>query len=248
MILRDVAKSFAKTFFMLFLVITLAVFSLMSLTTYDTMKGVVSKVANAQLHEITDYTQEERAEIIDTLKQACEGKERTNAPENLGGGNVTINCSNVETASVENFNEFVLATIGDNVYYKDYGCEFVECLQAGEWSVIASDAGHRFYSGIIFYMVAATIVLGVAVVALARDNSERMRSIGMPILFVGATFLAFSLIAENVAPMILPDQLSPLVSEVIASALSPLFNFYVYMLAGGVALTVAGYLLRRRNK
>lgn len=248
MTLKDLAGAAAKTFFSISLALTLSVFSLMSVTDYDTMRGIVSKVAEAQTHEITDFSQEERAEIISTLKQACEGKDRIDAPEGLGGGDVTINCSDVETASAENFNEFALATIGDNVYNREYDCGFVDCLMDGNVAVIASAKGNAFYSGIIFYLVAATAALGAVVVLLTRDNSDRMRSIGMPMVFIGAGFLAISMLAERLVPIVLPGEISPLLTEIAGSVLSPLFNVYIYMLIVGVALTVTGYLLRRNGK
>jgi hypothetical protein len=246
---RNIAKSIAGFFFFVFIGFTLILMSLTTLTEYDSIKDIVTKVIQQQPPQ-DDFTEDQKQEIILNLKKECEGKEFIEG-ESIpieGGANVLIKCSSLQ--NVTDFNSLTYAAVVDTLYYKKYQCAFLDCMRTGEYymPLIISETAHKFYQQTFIYSLIATIIIGVIFVFLIEDNKSRLKSLGWVLIVSSIPFVALNLMIDYVVGVLAPQQTVPLLQSVLKNIFTPMVNIYIYLLIAGIALTTVGYIMKSSDK
>ncbi len=242
-VLRKIGKAFAGFFFTVALITTIMIFSLVNFTQFDSFKGIVAQIfKQPSVPQIV--AEAESAGIIENLRGECQNKETIQA--RFGLGDVVIDCSELNAISSDNVADFVASTVANNIYYKKYDCDFVSCLRGGEqiMPLIMTELAHNFYKQILNYAIIVTIVLGFLFVLAAEGIKSRLKSLGFSFLWSSVPFFVMSLLLDRLVVQFAPAQILPLVQPILDSFFSPTFTIYMYILVAGIALVVAGYLIK----
>jgi len=244
--LRKIGKAFAGFLFTLALLTTVSTYSLANFTQSDTIKDVVSNVLmNAPLGTPgTDFS--EAGPVIDSLKENCKERASENVTLKTGMGVLTIKCSDVNSLSADNFREFSSAAISQVLYQKTYDCEFVECLRRGDgiMPLIVTKTAHDFYQQILVYLIIITVVLGALFVLAAEGIKSKLKSLGFSLLWSSVPFFLMSMFTESLVTSLVPVEIFSRIQPLIDTFFAPTFFVYVYLMVGGIALVVAGYLIK----
>lgn len=173
--------------------------------------------------------------------QNCTGKDSITIP--MEPQAVTINCNELQNSNAEQFPTLIAESLFDSMYYKDYGCDFITCLQTlpkeQKFMVILSSTAQKFYESIIFPMILLTVFAAIGILTFAKDLSDKLKSLGWPILITGIGFFVLPLLFKN-----MPQTAAPLVENLNIVA-KPVFTALTII---GVLLVVAGYFVKGKKK
>lgn len=244
--LRKIAKSILGLLFTLSLVLTVQVYSLIDFTQPDNLGFVINGIIGDKVPD--GSVPEDVKAMINDLKAKCSGKS-----ELVGEFNVrelVLECSDVNALEEDGDVRTLMASaIADSIYYRDYGCSFVDCIK--NWSshpqVIISKTAHDFYSSILIYMVAATVLAGAAFLAAIEGANSKMKSLGFALLWTSLPFFLIGTFAGDVLDDFVPEGMSASVKSVMNSITSPTYPIYVYLLVAGFVLVFAGYFVKKEN-
>lgn len=246
---RNIGKSIAGFFFFITIGLTLILMSLATLTEYDSVKDIVTKVIQQQPPE-SQFSEDQKQEIILNLKKECEGKEYIEGGSIPieGGADVLIKCSNLQ--NVNDFESLIYVSVADTLYYKKYQCGFLDCLRNGQYfmPLIITEIAHKFYQDAFIYSLIITIIVGAVFVILIEDNKSRLKSIGWVLIVSSVPFVIMNFMIDYIVGLLAPQQAAALVQSVLKNIFSPIVNIYIYLLIAGIALTTTGYLIKSRDK
>lgn len=140
----------------------------------------------------------------------------------------------------------------DNIYYKEFDCGFVECVQAGKFDIMLSAQGHEFFNGIKMYLIAAVVVSAVMIFVSAETWPARMKGFGVPLLFIGLSYVMLNLVKSNIISQFPfaqeAEQIGISVAPIVNKIVAPMMNIFLIALVAGIALTAGGYALEYKEK
>ncbi len=253
-ILRTISKAIGKfilTFFLTSLIFTIG---LVQFTGYENMKIVFSDIAGSQIGGT--MTEEELERLQQTLLELCEGEESVELQILESEDPITIDCNEVR-AVAEDSERSIVNVIGDvssttffdEIYYKEYECNFFECIQTGQFTIIASAHGHSFFNQIQIYL-AIGVAAGIIIVLIATENwSDRLKGVGWALVFTGISYL-FLTFGKGAIVMTLPseEQAGINVMSMVDKMIEPMMNGFLIALIIGIVVTASGYALAYREK
>jgi hypothetical protein len=270
-IARKVGKGvggFVFTLSLSFLIFSIAV---VQLTEYENMKAFFSDIFSSQIgalgqqvgldEEITEgVTEEQLEELYQTVLEMCEGEQSIQVSVTETGAPITLDCEEVRTLEesveagglAEIIGDAAAASLFDNIYYKEFDCGFVQCLQAGKFDIMLSAQGHEFLDGIKMYLVAAVTVSAVMIFVSAKTWPARMKGFGVPLLFIGLSYVMINLVKSNIISKFpfaqeaehIGISVAPIVDKIVA----PMLNSFLIALILGIALTAGAYALEYKEK
>jgi len=217
------------------------------LTTYNTLKPIFASIAASQFEK--NFEGEKIEQIHTYLTAQCVGKESVEM--DLGESQkVVLKCSDVLVTKKEDLPKLFLNKIFDNIYYKEYNCDFIKCLQNSDQKGIAtllvSKKANEFFNQATIYLVVGTVVGLLLILASLKTWSGRLKTIGITCVSVGIFFLAIPLLKNYFIQQVSTD-----VSG-LGGALDVVMNmFYEKLLivfVTGVVLVIVGFLIGRIRK
>jgi uncharacterized membrane protein YhdT len=140
----------------------------------------------------------------------------------------------------------------DNIYYKEFDCGFVECVQAGKFDIMLSAQGHEFFNGIKMYLIAAVVVSAVMIFVSAETWLARMKGFGVPLLFIGLSYVMINLVKSNIISQFPfaqeAEQIGISVAPIVNKIVAPMLNSFLIALVVGAVLTAGTYALEYKEK
>lgn len=140
----------------------------------------------------------------------------------------------------------------DSIYYKEFDCGFIQCVQVGKFDVLLSAQGYEFFNGIKMYLIAAAVASAVVIFVSAETWPARMKGFGVPLIFIGLSYVMLSLVKSNIISK-LPfaqeaEQIGISVAPIVDKIIAPMMNSFLIALVVGIVLTAGAYVLEYKEK
>jgi hypothetical protein len=248
---RKFAKNLFGFLFSLSLVIAILDNSLIQFTDYSAIKPTVS---NLIVEQIKGSIPEEQLSTTYTgLKTLCQHQDTIEIPlfpENVPIENVTVSCSELASTSQESFLNLVSNKMFDNIYYKNYSCEFINCLRnvTENYLVIMSSHANNFFKSIQVFAWITAGVFGLAFFLVIETLADKFKSIGISLLTTSILFFVMVYVIQYIMPPSnLFGGLTVKATEAIDQIIKPLFDSmtmsYIVILIVGIVFTAIGFIL-----
>ncbi len=237
---KKFARPISAFLFDLFLLVSIGYYTLVQLTQPDNLKTVLTETVSSQ----TDQT-------YNQVLQYCQQPSSTSVSFNITENQtVTISCSDIRQGK----NVFITSIVNQifsTVYYKNYTCEFFQCLQQGQFPqnmlVVFSAYGNSFFSEILLYSVIATIIFAVILIVSYETMVDRLKGFGKTLLSEGIPFLILTFLIGGLLSSLLPQNLASVTSGISTQLTSTTQYIFVAMVLVGAVLYTTGVLLQRRQ-
>ncbi len=155
----------------------------------------------------------------------------------------TLSCDEIRNSNSEQLPTLIAASLFDSMYYKDYGCDFITCLRTLEGTdklmVMMSSTANKFYNSIFMPLLMLTAISGLGILFFAKDLSDKLKSLGWPILITGASFFVLPLLFKN-----MPQTAAALVENLNQTA-KPVFTALTIV---GILLVAASFMVKKKRK
>ena len=258
--LKKIARGIGILIFVSTLSTALLINSLSDFTKYENMKSVFVDMLSLQLEQrVSESGQEiDSEQLYQVLSISCEGKDSLELPlEDIGQfgdvKTIPIDCNELRKAGSEGVINYLFDNIAksvfDSFYYKDYSCEFVDCIQKGDLLVVMSAEGHYFFDSIKLAVWAIVIIGAILIFAYSESWSSRLKGLGWPLIFTGLSYFFISFIKsyliDSFSVVLEARQAGMDVTKPIDAILNPAMNILLLILVAGIVLTVAGYVVRQ---
>lgn len=249
-IARTIGKVFGKFLFTTFLALFIMMITVVQITEYDNLELLFSELIGEQF----DVDATRAQQIYDELVTLCTGRDTIEVPLSESE-TITIDCNAVRETEAPEVGRTMTAGVFENIYYKQYDCGFVECLQTNQFLVIFSSKGHAFFRSVqISCLIGAALGAGILFVSL-EGWSNRLKGFGMPLISIGIFGLLVPLIGNwligtLMSGMGIPSlqgvkfDITPLVSNIFSSIQTNLLIILIF----GIILTAAGYVVAWRER
>jgi len=238
-LLRKISKNFLGFFFTVSLILTITIFGLISFTQHDTISKVMGEVLKQSLPDGTDLPTG-----LESIKEQCEGQELLQIVTEFE--DITINCSDLNVIEEgADMQDFFSSAFVDSIYYKEYNCEFLDCLKEETVPLLITEFANKFYTQILIYFIIATIIFGVLFVLAVEGIKDKLKSVGFSLLWVSVPFIIITFFVGNIISLFFPPEIVSGTQVALEKFIDPTFNIYIYMLIVGIALVVSGYLVKR---
>ncbi|MEM5879048.1 MAG: hypothetical protein QXU74_00965 [Candidatus Aenigmatarchaeota archaeon] len=239
-ILRNIGKGITTFLFSIFLALLLLTFLLYNITAYENMKNIFITAFRSVL--LQNMTSQEIEEKYSMLSSYC----KTNAEVTLPIDNITLRCSEILEKDSSGFVNLIMEKIFDNFYFKNYECNFIDCLKeirSGEdIAVVFSSLSHNFFEKIFGQLLMATVVTGIALFFLIETWDGRFKVFGLEFLSIGVFFFFLSYFKVFLIERIPKDL--PIGENVLDIVFNQLSSILLIFLILGVAFFVAWILMK----
>lgn len=234
-----IVKKLLKAIFGFFLFSSLITFatlySVKGLSEYENIKKIAYPVFFSQLN----LTEDKKSILLFYLSYMCEGKDLTKME--LGTENITINCSKVRGLSKDNLEQFLFDAYIDNIYYKRYECDLVECIKQQNFMYFISVGFHEEIQRYLTYLAISSLVFGIILLLILRRPQEILVNFSTIFILVGANYIFIELLLE-----------SPLISKTpsILSAINIIKSnlvVFMYFLIAGLALLSIYFVIKIKD-
>lgn len=268
-VIRSVGKAIGEIILIFSLGGLIVAIWLVQTTEYENMKAIFSEVLEAQITfgeravgegiKGTTEREEQLERLYQTILQMCENKDKVEISITESGQPVAIDCEEIRTAAQSEGGDIgsIIADVAsraifDDVYYKKYDCEFIECVQTGQLGIVVSAQGHEFFKQIRMYAIAGAAVGAVLIFVSAESWYDRMRGFGLPLVFIGLSYVVLSL-AKSILISQFPaveqaEQAGISLMPIVDKILAPMMNSFLIALILGAALTVGGYVFAHEKR
>lgn len=241
---KSAGEAISGLLFSLSLTAIIIVYTMFYFTSFDVLQTVVADVAQQQ-QPPQGFEESQFPELKNALVTQCQGSTTGIIDIPLENNQVAkLNCT-----EVQNINEskqvfgLMVKDAFKNIYYKDYGCSFIDCLtkegsSTENVTVLISETGHKFFGVIQIYVIAATVLFGMMFAYFSGRPSKIARNFGWVFTFLGSSFIITEL-------MKLRNQTADSTMSIMLKVMDNIFaQFQLYMIAifvTGIILLVVGY-------
>ena len=126
-LLRGLGKLVGSLVFTTFLVLAILLMELVDFTSYDNFKSVAGEIFEGQL--FSTISDSDLDSMRNFLLFQCSGRDKVSIPL-FGGQPVVLSCSDVKNSDITQLKSLIKTAVIDSVYYKDFGCSFIDCVTA----------------------------------------------------------------------------------------------------------------------
>jgi len=212
-ILRKIARFASGLLFSLCLSLLLLTILASSLTKYENVKMIFTDVyVNALKGQMGDQQIEQ---TYNNMSIYCQQNEKIDFP--FMNQNMTLSCSDIVGTNSTHFLYLLAGKVVDVFYYKDYGCDFIKCLQEmfsekilstpEKAMALLSSTSNKFFDKIFLPMALATVFTGLLLLASIETWPGRFKTVGIEFLFIGI-FYFLAPYLEGFIFKLLPPQAS----------------------------------------
>jgi len=237
-LLRKVARAVSGLLFSVSLLSLISVLFIVNVTSRDNAREIFLKIFP---NVLTKSIGSERIEqVYAGLSLACTQSSTVSFP--FGNESITLNCSEFVNTNSTNLLYVMSTKFFDNIYYRDYGCEFVQCLQKIssplDVIVVFSSASHEFFNGLILPATAATALTGAAFFFSIETWPERFKTFGLYFLLNGIFFFILPYTKSLILSRIPGES-----ADIVGSVVDAIFNLVtpillVFLVVGIIFVSV----------
>jgi hypothetical protein len=237
-ILKKIGVSVGCLLFTTFITLSIVSIAVVDITSYDSLQPLFSDIIKSTIGDVDPATMDV---MLDALRQQCQGKDTIEFSQ--GDTTVMIDCSDImeEGADVR---DIIATSMFDELYYKQYDCDFIECMVSGEFTVIASAQGNSFFQNAQIVFIAVSALGAAIIIALTETWPGRLKTLGIQMIFIGIAYF----IMDIVIPMVLPNFVPTTEAGAVAQAMSLVDSitqsmkmYFLCFFVAGAVLTAAGY-------
>ena len=236
-ILRSFTKVVSGSFFSTLLIVWIFIIAFIQLTEYENLKPVVTGILAKSL------AQSNLTQLYTGLSIECQNKDVVSLPVSIVG-NVTLSCKELRSTPKENFSDFLTTSLFNGIYYRNYTCEFVDCIRRGEYFALFSSQGNSYLKTIQPYVLLLTVLLLIIFVLSLEGVAGKLKGVGATLISISLPFvllfygkdLLFNVVGNNLN-----------LSLTIDPVLNSMLQYYLPMLIIGVILVSIGYVIKRRK-
>jgi hypothetical protein len=181
--------------FSLSLTLILLFYVMFHVTTYDSIQPIVNDVLSKQDMPKNFDESDFKNTKEDYISRCSNSTSGTIAVELENDKSVEVDCGSIKST---NNSKELISLVGMSMfkenYYKDYGCDFVQCLLSEKSStdkltMILSEKAHVFFGGVQVYLAIATILLGLVFAYFSGTPAKIARNFGWIFLFLGSSVI-----------------------------------------------------------
>jgi len=236
-ILRNLAKVFLSTFFLMSLTIFTFLLLLTRITEYSTLKRITLPLIESQIN----VTEGQKIEILNYLKYRCLNEKEVNIEI---GKNITISCEDINTLNEENITYYFVNKIFDTFYFENYECKLQECLKDRKLEYFLSLDFHKNISQLSKYFLIAAIAFGLLYLISIETLESRILSLG--IIFV-LTAVPYFII--DYSALLIPEPKEGLqMRTIMIQIFKEQASFLLYFLIVGIVLLLVYFVLVVRKR
>ena len=235
--------------FSVLLVAIIAVSMLSSVSTYDSMSLLIENVAKEQKMVPADFNEADFSAIKQDFMDNCSasGADSITVPLEDGNKNAIFDCDKV-SAMNDSADLFAMVAVSGfkEIYYKQYNCSFIKCFAqtenaADKVSLVLSQKAHDFYTNSYWYVVAATVLVGIAYIFFAGDLFKAARGLGWTFAIIGIGFIFTLLFKDTGIPLGTGEQGASLTIPLAANIIAAMQNYFIIYFIVGIILLAVGY-------
>ncbi len=161
--------------------------------------------------------------LMPAIESACAGTDRLEFE--LQGEKISLPCSEANDPGS------LADKVFQSIYYRNYTCTLLGCVRQPQ--AFASAFGNKMFSDIAIFSAVIAVISGMAMVYML---DRKVRGLGASLIFVGLNYFAI-LAAKSLIPADFAGLLNPLFSSLEA--------YFLYIMAAGIALLLAGVYTKR---
>lgn len=247
-VLRKIAIFFGGFLFSTFLATAILTLSLVQLTEYNNLKSIAINVSEEQvMQQITQHIDSAQlATIHAQLLELCKGTEKIEVP--FDNESLTINCSDIANTKPEDLGKIIITSKFNEIYYKKYDCEFLDCLQKStkEPMILFSSKANNLFKEILNYLLVGTAV-GAIILGISTKGWGRIKSFGTCCICAGIPFFVINII-KGMLPI--PKEFVEVAEPIIEQTFSSISVKFLIVFVAGIILFilgVAGEFLKRKK-
>jgi hypothetical protein len=244
-IARKLGEVFGELIFSISLGFFIMFIALANFTQYTTLQPVITNTIENQFQNIP---QEQIDFLYLNLTEQCRTSSTAIVP--LTTQEVSLNCTDVNNSQSSDIIHLISKNLFDQIYYKKYDCNFIDCIkglafqqnssdaQNQQFQVILSAKANEFFSNNQLFLIVGIAVGLVLIVISVRVWYNILKVIGVTLLFVGITYLLIPFVKTQIAH-IAPQQGD--FSAIVDLMFTPIMTMLRNILILGIVLTVVGY-------
>ena len=231
------------------LILTLTLFSLAQLTTYETLKPLSANLAAETLTK--NMTADEANTLYSNLTLACDvsGNESLILPmgENTTES-VKIKCADIKSSGPTDLGKIFGGAIFDDLYYRNYGWSYPEAFLKAKspneyFSAFFSKNAHDFYNVMFMVLLALTVVMALVMIWLGKSWIAIARDFGISLILATTPFFVLELFKSN-----LPSTITNILGSTADMMTQSLSQNFLIIFAIGIVLLVIGLVGSRFSK
>ncbi len=220
---RSIVKYLSGFFFVMFLSLSVLLFSVYQFTLPDNVKPL--------LKEIILPDKEQMSISLSSMQAECKGKESVTL--NIMGYTQVLKCSDIATGDADVIKKSIADQLFEKAHNANYECSLIECFTKKPAFIISSTMNSLLFN----YMVLMSILsflTGIVLFIAASGLPSKLRSFGFSFMVVGLQFVAVFLVK-------VPK--SNIGSTIVQNLLGFIFiNFLVFFILGCI-LFISGLLV-----
>ncbi len=226
---RGIVKYLGGFFFVMFLSLSVLLFSVYQFTSPNNMKSLVEQTISQELSKQVDEKQ--MSTFLSSMQAECKGKESVNL--DVAGDTLVLKCSDIATGDPDVIKKVVADQFFEKVYNANYDCSLVECFTKEPMFIISSAMNSLLFKYMVLMSI-LSLVTGIVLFIAASGLTGKLRSLGVSFIVVGLQFIAVFLVR-------VPK--SNIGSTIVQNLLGFIFiNFLVFFVLGCI-LFISGLLI-----
>jgi len=253
-ILRGFGKVIGSIIFTTALALLIFSIGIVEFTEYENMNSVFAEILGPQLQDMTAQSQINAEDAYRLVLLMCQGEETIELPITEGGDTLPIDCNDIRSIEGEGSAGFeqmltdVAVTIFfESIYYAEYDCGFLDCINQGDYQVVMSSMGHEFFIGIQQTLSIMAATGAVLILVCTTGWPSRLKAIGWPMMLVGVSYFIMTFMKDFMISKLSPNlqtqitqagmDMTPIIEKIIQPMKTNLLLAFVV----GVTLTAAGF-------
>ena len=240
-ILRTLGKIVGSFFFSLFLVLSVSVYAIVQLIAHENLKPVAVDLISKQ------FPQTELNLLSLELKDLC--KDRNAAQVVLGGKNFDFDCTEVNRTEVQNMSSLIAGKIFDEIYFREYPCDFIACFQdpnRDRAALFISATAYQFFGNLQFAVWVGTAISALVMLISIESWEGRLKGFGTALIFTGLPFFflwGLQHLFSSLVPVGTID-----VTRLTTAVFGSMLTNYFAILVLGTILYIAGFVMTLKKK
>lgn len=238
-ILRSTGKGLGVLILSISLASAILITALVKFTEYDSLKSFVTEMFAAQFTSIDEKQMNDTYSTLLAECQQADSVELTVAE----GRSITLNCKDVRASNPQDLPKLLGASIFNDIYYRKYDCEFIECLQRpGEerLTIFFSYKANLFFKSIQNFLWIGTTAGLVLILVSVEKWEGRLKTLGITLLVLGIPTLILGYFKDYFLPAEAATMASPIITQFFGSVVN---GFFIVTIVG-LILTGVGYSLK----
>ncbi len=181
------------------------------------------------------------------ITEGCQNRIELQLPLGEGNDTITINCEDIRNNKP--LNEAILGSLFNKIYYKDYGCSFLQCFQRGSKNsneqpfFLFAKVANDFFTKLSVKIMIAAIIAGIALILLGG-----IRKVANSLITAGLPFIIILLTRNSMMRQISSSQNLQLLLPLITSLDALSTKLFASFLAAGLVLLAVSLIFRKRAK